>query len=44
MEGSGFQCKFIKKGNSGGSNEGRQWAGPQLVTLAVPGPRMGEGG
>lgn len=28
---------------SGGSDEGRQWAGPQQVTLEVPGPRMGEG-
>ena len=29
---------------SGGNNEGRQRAGPQLVTPAVPGPRMGERG
>lgn len=29
---------------SGGSGEGRQWAGPRQVTLAVPGPRMREGG
>lgn len=44
MERSGFHFKFIEKGYEWGSKEERQRATPQLVTPAVPGPRVGAGG
>lgn len=44
MERSGFRFKFIEKGYEWGSKEERQRATPQLVTPAVPGPRVGAGG
>lgn len=44
MEEVVFILSLQRRGMSGGSDEGRQWAGPQLVMLAVPGPRMGERG